>query len=101
MKLKVNDTIEVLSGRDKGKLGKVTQFFRPEGLVVVEGVNIRFKHLRARRRGEVGQRVQFAAPLQLAKVQLICPHCNKRTSVAATMVDDKRVRSCKKCSQAI
>lgn len=101
MKLKTGDTVEVLSGRDKGKRGKITQFFRTEQLVVVDGINIRFKHLRARRRGEVGQRVQFAAPLPMAKVQLVCPHCSARTPVAAKIVEDKRVRSCKKCNQII
>lgn len=101
MKLRSGDTVEILSGRDQGKRGKITQIFAAEEQVVVEGINIRFKHLRARRRGEVGQRVQFAAPLAYAKVQLVCPHCSKRTPVAAKFIDQRRVRTCKKCQQAI
>ncbi|MFH1111547.1 MAG: 50S ribosomal protein L24 [Patescibacteria group bacterium] len=100
-RFKKGDAVEVISGRDKGKSGKITQVFRQEDMVVVDGINIRFKHIRARRRGEVGQRVQFAAPLAAAKVQLVCPHCSKRTRVSIEMRNDKRVRFCKKCKQAI
>ncbi|MFH1866479.1 MAG: 50S ribosomal protein L24 [Patescibacteria group bacterium] len=101
MRLKTGDNVEILSGRDKGKRGKITQVFTEESLVVVDGVNIRFKHLRARRRGETGQRVQFAAPLQQAKVKLICPHCNRPTRVAMELHEKRKVRLCKKCKQAV
>ncbi|MFA4937390.1 MAG: 50S ribosomal protein L24 [Patescibacteria group bacterium] len=100
-RFKKGDTVEVIRGRDRGKSGKITQVFKQEDMVVVDGVNIRFKHLRAKRRGEVGQRVQFAAPLAAAKVQLVCPHCSKRTRVAVEFSDNKRVRLCKKCKQVI
>ncbi len=100
-RFKKGDTVEVISGRDRGKSGKITQVFRRDDLVVVDGVNIRFKHLRARRRGEIGQRVQFAAPLAVAKVQLVCPHCSKKTRIAMELNDNKRVRLCKKCKQVI
>ncbi len=99
--LKQGDTVEVISGRDKGKRGKVTQVFPEDQLLVADGINIRFKHLRARRQGEQGQRVQFAAPIKLSKVQVVCPHCSKRTRVGKSTQDASKVRMCKKCKQAI
>jgi large subunit ribosomal protein L24 len=101
-KIKKNDTVVVLSGRDKGKQGKVTQLFPRQGLVVVEGVNLRIKHLRTRQRGRTGSRVQFAAPLPLAKVSLICPHCSKPTRVRVQVgAEGDRVRVCRRCAQSI
>ena len=92
--------VEVISGRDRGKRGKVSQVFPREQMVVVEGVNIRFKHARARKQRELGQRIQFAAPLLISKVQLVCSHCDKRTRVAIDLTQKEQVRMCKKCKQA-
>ncbi len=101
LKIKKGDTVEVISGRDRGKRGKVSQVFPRERMVVVEGVNIRFKHARARRQQELGQRIQFAAPLLASKVQLVCSHCDKCTRVAIDLTKTEKVRMCKKCKQTI
>lgn len=102
IKVKKNDNVIVLSGRDRGKQGKVTQVFPKLGLLVVEGVNLRFKHLKTRQRGRTGSRVQYAAPLPIAKVSVICPRCGKPTRVRIQIGSDgQKVRLCRKCSQSM
>lgn len=101
-KIKKNDTVIVLSGRDRGKQGKVTQLFPRQSMVVVEGVNVRVKHLRTRERGRTGNRVQFAAPLPIAKVSVVCPHCGKPTRVKIQVGSEgERARICRRCSQSM
>lgn len=101
-KVKKNDTVVVLSGRDRGKQGKVTQLFPREDMVVVEGVNMRVKHLKTRQRERGGSRVQFAAPLPLSKVSVICPHCGKATRIKVQIsAEGDRTRACQKCSQSL
>ncbi|MDP3986554.1 MAG: 50S ribosomal protein L24 [Candidatus Veblenbacteria bacterium] len=101
-KVKKNDTVTVLSGRDKGKQGKVTQLFPRLGLLVVEGVNMRVKHLKTRKRGSTGSRVQYAAPLPISKVSVVCPHCSKPTRVRIQVgVEGQRARVCRHCAQSL
>jgi large subunit ribosomal protein L24 len=104
MKIKKNDTVKVLTGKDKGKSGRVVRVHLSNNKVVVEGVNLVVKHVRARRQGERGQRVYIPSPLGISKVQLVCPHCGKSTRVAARMVEggrQKKERICKKCATAL
>ncbi len=101
LNIKKGDMVEVISGRDRGKRGKVSQVFPRERMVVVEGINIRFKHTRARKQRESGQRIQFASPLLASKVELICSHCDKRTRVNIDLTSTNKTRVCKKCKQAI
>lgn len=81
IKLRRGDTVEVLSGRDRGKRGAVTQVLPKFGMVVVEGVNVRTKHVASRKAKQPGQRLTFNAPLPAAKVALVCPHTDKPTRV--------------------
>ncbi|MBU1038792.1 50S ribosomal protein L24 [Patescibacteria group bacterium] len=102
LKIKKNDIVKVLAGRDKGKQGKVTQVFPEESLVVVEGVNLRFKHLKASGKGQGGSKVQFAAPLKANKLMVVCPHCSKGTRITlSTTTDGKKVRLCHRCKQSL
>jgi large subunit ribosomal protein L24 len=101
-KIKKGDTVAVIAGKDKGKEGKVTQILAKENRIVVEGVNISFKHLRAKQSGQGGQKIQFFAPIEISNVQLLCPKCKKNSRVGIQLTDDKkRVRICKKCQTAI
>jgi large subunit ribosomal protein L24 len=104
-KIKVNDLVKVISGRDKGKQGKVLQIFPKENLVVVETVNKRYKHIKKQAGGsrpQGGERVEFSAPFSISNVKLICPKCNKPTRVGFRRLDDKtKVRVCKKCNEVI
>ena len=102
MKLKRGDRIKVISGKDRGKAGKVLQVFIDREKVSVEGINLRYKNMRARRQGESGQRIQFPAPLPVANVMLVCPHCGKTTRVSYKRLENrKQVRVCKKCKESI
>lgn len=85
MKVKTGDNVKILSGKDRGKTGKVLQILRNETkgqtLVVVEGLNIMKKHMRARGRGEKGQILELSAPLDASNVMVIDPASKKPTRV--------------------
>lgn len=104
-KLKVNDRVAVVAGKDKGKAGKVLQLLPGMNKVVIEGVNVMYKHLRPQKKGDKGQRVQFNGPLTMSNVMLVCPKCGKNTRVAMKLsqVDGKasKSRACKKCKEVI
>lgn len=101
MKIKTNDNVKVLSGKDRGKTGKVVQVFKKEGRVVVEGINTMKKHLRTRKAGEKGQIIELSAPFDGSNVALVCPKCSKATRVGYKIEGDKKVRWCKKCKLLI
>jgi large subunit ribosomal protein L24 len=108
MNIKRNDMVLVLAGKDKGKTGKVLQVFSETNRASVEGVNLLIKHLRARKQGESGQRIEFPAPLNLSNVALICPKCGKPTRIAHKRLEatgekkkGAKVRVCKKCQTNI
>jgi large subunit ribosomal protein L24 len=85
MKIKTNDNVKVLSGKDAGKTGKVIQVFPKLEKAVVEGVNLMKKHLRVRKEGEKGQVLELAAPMHVSKLSLVCPHCGKSVRVGYKM----------------
>ena len=97
MNVKKNDTVVVLSGKDKGKQGKVLSVDPKGGKVIVEKVNVAQKHQKPRRQGEEGGIVRREAALYASKVQLVCPKCGKATRVAHSVKDGKNVRVCRKC----
>ncbi len=105
MNIKKNDTVVVLSGKDRGKQGKVLGSVPAEGKVVVEGINMVTCHVKPRRQGEEGGIVKREAAIAACKVQVVCPKCSKPTRVAHKVekktVNGKEknvsVRVCKKC----
>ena len=102
MKVKKGDNIKVMSGKERGKTGKILQVFVKENRVVVDGVNKAFKHAKTRKQGEKGQKIEFFAPLAAANVALVCPKCGKDTRVGYKVLEDgKKVRVCKKCKASI
>lgn len=100
-RLKTGDTVRVIVGKDRGKQGKVLGVLVKESRIIVEGVGLVKKHVRARRAGEKGQRVAVAAPVAISNVQLVCPSCKKGTRVSIKRTDGMRTRVCKKCSVAL
>jgi len=99
MKIRTGDNVKVMAGRERGKTGKVVQVFPLERTLVVEKLNLRTRHLRARG-NQKGQRIEYAAPLQAANVMLICPKCAKPTRVGRAMLaDGKKLRVCRKCKE--
>ena len=102
-KIKVNDKVKILTGKDKSKKGKVTQIIPEISKAVVEGVNVMYKHLKPKQKGEKGQRVQFNGPLNLSNLGLICPKCNKVVKIGIKLSKDSKNKSrfCKKCQEVI
>ena len=101
MNIKKDDKVIVLSGKDKGKQGKIL-VSDPTGMkVIVEGVNVATKHQKPRKQGEEGGIIKVETPLYAAKVQLVCPKCGKPTRVGHKIVDGKKSRVCKKCGAEI
>ena len=102
MSIKKDDVVVVLSGKDKGKQGKVLEVQPKTGKVVVEKVNVVSRHTKPRRQGEEGGIIQKEAPLYACKVMRVCPKCNKATRPAhKVLADGKKVRVCKKCGAEI
>ena len=101
MNIKTNDTVVVLSGKDKGKQGKVLTA-DPKGMkVIVEGVNVAKRHQKARKQGEESGIIKKETPIYVSKVMLVCPKCGKPTRVGHVVEGDKKSRACKKCGAAI
>ena len=102
MSIKKNDTVIVLSGKDKGKQGKVLAAMPADRKVIVEGINVVSRHTKPRKQGEEGGILQKEAPIYACKVQKVCPKCNKPTRPAHKLLaDGKKVCVCKKCGAEI
>ena len=101
MNIKKNDKVVVLSGKDKGKEGKVLEAMPADKKVIVEGVNVATCHVKPRKQGEEGGIIRREIPMYVSKVMLVCPKCGKATRVAHKIVDGKKVRACKKCGETI
>jgi large subunit ribosomal protein L24 len=101
MNIKKDDKVVVLSGKDKGKEGKILSADPKALKVIVEGVNVATKHQKPRKQGEEGSIIKVETPIYASKVQLVCPKCGKATRVAHKIEGDKKVRVCKKCGAEI
>ena len=101
MKVKKGDTVQVLSGNDKGKKGEVLEVIPKDSKVVVKGVNVRKKHIKPRKAGEEGGIIPIECAIDSSKVNVVCPKCGKSTRVEYKVEDDKKVRICKKCGAVI
>lgn len=102
MHIKKNDKVKILSGKDKGKEGKVIQIMQKYDKVVIEGLNLKYKNLRPRKQGEKGQKIEYPGPVSVSNVILICPKCNKSARVGHKILENKKkVRVCKKCKSEI
>ena len=98
--VKTGDTVVVLSGKDKGKQGKVLEVSPKEKKVIVEGISMVTKHVKPRQMGQPGGLIQAEAPLYASKVMVICPKCGKPTRVShKILADGSKVRLCKKCGE--
>ncbi|KPJ73354.1 50S ribosomal protein L24 [Parcubacteria bacterium DG_74_1] len=117
MKIKKGDTVLIISGKDRGKKGKVLEALSKEGKISIEGINLMKKHQKPKKSGEKGQIVQLPKPIDISNVKLICPKCGKATRIgyklfkehrsshasaeALAAEDKKKYRICKKCGQEI
>lgn len=101
MKIKKGDTIVVITGADKGKEGKVAEALPAQNRVVVDGVNMRKRHSKARKSGEKGQIVEYAAPLHVSNVALKDPKTGKPTRTGVKMEGKKKVRIARKSGSTV
>ena len=101
MSIKKDDLVIVLSGKDKGKQGKILEVMPKSGKVIVEKVNVVSRHTKPRKQGEEGGIIKKETPIYACKVMTVCPKCDKATRVAHKIVDGKKVRVCKHCGAEI
>ena len=97
MSIRKDDTVIVLSGKDKGKKGKVLTVMPKDGKVIVEKVNVISRHQKPRKQGEEGGIMKREAAIAACKVQVVCPKCSKGTRVAHKIEGGKKTRVCKHC----
>jgi large subunit ribosomal protein L24 len=101
MKIKTNDKVKILTGKDSGKSGKVIKSIPKEGKVVVEGLNVVKKHVKPAN-GQKGQTISVAMPIDISNTILICPSCGKESRVGYKILENgDKQRVCKKCKQPI
>jgi len=114
MKIKKNDIVKILIGKNRGKTGKVLSVLHPSSSIktilflfkfkYIICLNLKYKHLKPKKSGEKGQRIMFPAPINISNVQIICPNCGKPTRIEFKMHEkkseisrEKKNRVCKKC----
>jgi large subunit ribosomal protein L24 len=102
MKIRRGDTVLVITGKDRGKKGKVRFAYPKNERVLIEGVNIRKRHARARGQARQAGIIELETPLHVSNVMLICSKCNHPTRVGFRFLEDgRKVRLCRSCSEVI
>lgn len=101
MKVKKGDNVLVISGKDKGRTAKIVKAFPKELSILVEGINMKSKHVKPKRQGEQGQVVKVAAPIDVSDVKFLCPKCGKAARLGYKIEKDKKFRICKKCNSEV
>ncbi|MCL2088103.1 MAG: 50S ribosomal protein L24 [Oscillospiraceae bacterium] len=92
--IKTGDKVKVISGKNKGKTGKVLETSPKEGKVIIEGINIATKHVKPRKMGQEGGLIKVEAPLHACKCMLVCPKCGETTRLAHSVKDGSKKRRC-------
>ncbi|MDA0364325.1 MAG: 50S ribosomal protein L24 [Chloroflexi bacterium] len=101
-KIKRNDTVQVMAGKDRGRRGDVRQVLPRDGRAIVTGVNMMKKHQRARSPQEPGGIIQSEAPIQIANLAVVCRACDRAVRVGFKVLEDgSKVRVCKHCNETI
>ncbi|MCP6719603.1 MAG: 50S ribosomal protein L24 [Patescibacteria group bacterium] len=99
MKIKKGNTVLIISGKDRGKKGKILRAFPKERRVMIEGVNLIKRHQKPKKKGEKGQIIEMPAPIDVSNVKLICSKCGKTTRTSYKTVNEKKYLVCKKCGK--
>lgn len=100
--LKANDQVEVIAGKEKGRVGKILKIFPDTQKATVERINMIKRHTKARDASQQGQIVEREAPIHVSNLQLICPECTQTGRVGRKLLEDgTKVRFCKKCGESI
>lgn len=102
LRVKKEDTVLVISGKEKGKKGRVLSVLPSKEGVIIEKVNIIKRHMKPSRKYTQGGIIEKEAPIHISNVMLICPKCNKPTRIGNRLLESgKKVRVCKKCQEVI
>lgn len=100
MNIKRNDTVLVITGKDRGKRGKVREVHPTDKKIVIEGINIVKRHTRGRQGARQAGIVEQEAPLSVGKVMVVCPKCDRGARIGHTLLgDDQKVRECRNCGE--
>jgi large subunit ribosomal protein L24 len=97
MKIKKGDNVLVIAGKDRGRKGKVIRALPKEAKIVVEGMYVKKKHMRARKAGEKGQILEIPAPFSVSAVKIVCDKCGKAVRIGYKIEGKIKSRVCKKC----
>lgn len=101
MKLKRNDEVIIVRGKDKGKKGKIEKVFTKEGMVLIPGMNLYKRHYKSRTQNKPSEILEITKPFRVGSVALICPHCKEQTRVGYKIDNKEKVRICRKCNKKI
>jgi large subunit ribosomal protein L24 len=101
MKIKKGDEIKIISGKDRGKTGKVSKVYPKMNSVLVDGLNMFKKHMRKKQADKKGEIVLVPRPLKVSAIRMVCSNCGKVTRIGYDLSGENKVRICKKCKQAI
>ena len=99
--IKKNDLVEVITGEEKERRGRVLEILSEKTMAIVEGINLVKKHQRARSQTKPSGIVTVPAPIHVSNLVLICPKCGKKAKLRMEKIENKRVRICKKCGESI
>ena len=101
MKIKKNDVVQIIAGKDRGKIGKVLRVFGDLNKIIVENINLYKKHMRAKKTGQKGEVVTLPRPINASNALSYCSGCGRGTRVGMNLEGEKKIRICRKCKKAI
>lgn len=102
IKIKKGDNVLVVAGKDRNKKGVVSRVITEKNQVVIDGVNLVVKHMKARKAGEKGQKAKIAKPLDVSNIMFVCSKCGKAARIGYRVnVEGNKERICKKCNQEV
>lgn len=101
MKIRKNDNVLIIKGKDNGKKGKVRQVFPEEGRVIVEGANMVKRHSKTKGQAKQGGIIELEAPMNVSNIMIICGKCGKPARIGSSIIDGKKTRICRACNEAI
>jgi large subunit ribosomal protein L24 len=101
MKIHKNDTVKIITGKDRGKSGKVLKVFLVGNKILIDGLNIYKKHVKPKKQGEKGQVVSVPRPIYVSNAMLVCSSCGNAVRVGYRLNNGKKERICKKCGAII
>lgn len=101
MKIRKGDQIKIIAGNDRGKTGKVLAVLSDAGKIVIDGLNMKKKHVRPKQQGRKGELVRVPAPVNASNVVIVCGKCGKQTRIGYKQDGASKVRICKKCGNEL